>query len=1144
MTAYAFRTAVNGVALNPGDDLTFRLPTMSQGVLHLVVAPVEGIQPTGLVKYLYHGQTLVTSSLNYEPIPPQATLPEADDTWRLRLTLDKASAPRVYTFTLNYPSMLPILTRRIPLDFFQQGFDSNWNGRDYITIEFVNNTLAIHFDTELANYYHIPETDYVLAHFPTGDPPNLEVKDIVLSANSSAGGFGSLSGPLPLFQLYVTFTGVGGKPISGSVFGFSVNSNDFAITAKFFLTAVGEQVLFVSTDPPDPSSADSLRNPHFVGYLAQVTSDIRSKLFNTNSVIEDELADFIDKGLALAQTFLDGYSSQFGAVLTPWLLGAAFDVLSVAYDPTNSQPVPPTPSPTGQFVPQGDLVIEYVGDFESASGGGGIQMGPGVLTIATPFLPNGVIGTAYTRMLDAMSGTAPYAWTVTGTLPPGIGFTGNQFSGTPTAAGVYSIQVTLRDAAGTQLERTYTLAMNPKGLSITTANPLPDTTAMQAYAAVLTALGGTAPYTWSATGLPAGLALSASGVISGTLGRGGGAYTVVAKVVDQTGLAAWSPLALTVQEELLFNSVTYSPRGNGSKAWQPPVPPSPIGRGILPPGTSAGDLAKVDHIVVVMMENRSFDCMLGYLSKEGGRSDVEGLKWENDSNRTQFNYYQGKYYYPYRLTNTLAFTYEDQGPDHSYESVKAQMADNMGHFVSDYAKNKVGDNSGWLPLVMGYYTGEELPTYDFLAREFAICDHWFCSHPGPTWPNRFVYMTGELNRDSYGEPEVNTPSWSDFTPSEATTLFDHLSDRKVSWQYFQQRASMIRAFTKYSFDMVNVVEFDDPVNGFVAAAKNGLKSVTFIDPLFGDLPAGLDSPQDNDDAPPSDLKFGQQFISGIVNILFTPASNPAWQKTMLIIVYDEHGGFYDHVQPPFSAVPLMAQSGGKLGPRVPAFVVSAWTPAGLVLKDTFEHGSIAATILRRFCSPDPPVMSPRVSAAPDLRSALSLALPRGPFLLGPPPALVPPLRTDIRRFAVPQALDSYGAFLGGVALGIGSLPRQSPQPPTPPALPPTFLASIPASINFSPTLTGDVQSETLAITNTGTGAITIAIVGSPASRTSVFSWSSQNLTVNPGNSVNVVLTFSPRAVGAAEVILTVNSNAVGSPFKVTLTGTGKKGEGR
>jgi phospholipase C len=160
----------------------------------------------------------------------------------------------------------------------------------------------------------------------------------------------------------------------------------------------------------------------------------------------------------------------------------------------------------------------------------------------------------------------------------------------------------------------------------------------------------------------------------------------------------------------------------------------------------------------------------------------------------------------------------------------------------------------------------------------------------------------------------------------------------VSWKYFQQRESMMRAFTKYSFDMVNVLEYSDPLLGFHATVSKGmLPSFTWVDPLFGDLPAGISSPQDNDDAPPSDLRFGQLFIEDVYNTLFSPKNNPNWAKTMLIIVYDEHGGFYDHIDPPDNATPLRGQNSGKLGPRVPAFVVSPFTPAGLVLKDVFDQ---------------------------------------------------------------------------------------------------------------------------------------------------------------------------------------------------------------
>jgi phospholipase C len=428
-----------------------------------------------------------------------------------------------------------------------------------------------------------------------------------------------------------------------------------------------------------------------------------------------------------------------------------------------------------------------------------------------------------------------------------------------------------------------------------------------------------------------------------------------------------------------------------------------------------------------MMENRSFDHLLGYLSREGGRSDIDGLEPADIAVPTQFNYFDGRYYYPTRLTDPQIL----DSPHHSHENVKAQLADGHAHFVSDYARI-VNDVPDRLQAVMGYY-GEELATYAHLAREYAVCDHWFSSHVGPTIPNRFVMLTGDLNRDEYGQPEVDTPDFRTFTPSETPTLFDHLTERGVSWVYFENRVSLMRAFTRHTFDLTNVRGFLDPINGFEAtsAGRNqlggpaGLPSVTFIDPAFGDLPAGtLALQQDNDDAPPSNLMDGQVFIDNIVRTLLDPGRNPAWRETMLLVVYDEHGGFYDHVEPPVVPTSLSGQGTGRLGPRVPAFVVSPWTPARSVVKDTFEHASIPATILRRFCSPHPPSMGARVDGAADLRGALSLATPRGehvegPVMPTPPPAMA---RLAPRQFRVPERADDFGAFLGALMLTLGTPP--------------------------------------------------------------------------------------------------------------------------
>ena len=604
-----------------------------------------------------------------------------------------------------------------------------------------------------------------------------------------------------------------------------------------------------------------------------------------------------------------------------------------------------------------------------------------------------------------------------------------------TATGFFSIEAKVVDASDATATKTYAVAVNTPGIVIATPPLLPRAVVGDAYAAVLSASARTTQHlTWSATGLPPGLAMSKAGVLSGTPTGDSSTATIMAQAAGANNAIARRAFSLPILDALLFGDQMYTPRGAGTAMYSPPKPIDPVldHLPVNPAQTvDPGNLSKIDHIVVLMMENRSFDTMLGYLSKEGGRTDVEGLKWENDSNRTQFNFYNGQFYYPSRLMDTHLFSPEPTlGPDHSFESVKAQMTDNMGHFVSDYARAKItDDNPAQLSQVMGYYTGEQLPTYDLLAAEFAIRDHWFCSHPGPTWPNRFVYLTGDLNRDSHGEPEVNMPLYSDFTPSEATTIFDLLQDRKVLWQYFEQRVSTMRAYTKYTFDTQKVLEYSDKMTGFAASALAGLKPVTFIDPLFGDLPAGVGSPQDNDDAPPSDLADGQNFVREVATILFTPSANPNWMKTMLIIVYDEHGGFYDHVQPPSDAVPLIGQNSGKLGPRVPAFVVSPYTPAGMVLKDVFDHTSIAATILRRFCGPVPPFISGRVSAARDLRDALPLDEPRAiRFLFGLPGEETShrSLRAEPRTFTASAAPDAFGSLLAAMALMLGQGGNQAP----------------------------------------------------------------------------------------------------------------------
>ncbi len=398
--------------------------------------------------------------------------------------------------------------------------------------------------------------------------------------------------------------------------------------------------------------------------------------------------------------------------------------------------------------------------------------------------------------------------------------------------------------------------------------------------------------------------------------------------------------------------------------------------GPLDPGT----LANIDHIIVLTMENRSFDHMLGYLSlpyENGGmnRADVDGLKGG------EFNVCNGRTIKPFRFP--YGDTIFSPGPSNSFEPIAAAVdGGSMDGFAQVYA-DEYGNTLAH--RVMGYHSYDNVPTYDALAREFAICHRWFCSFPGETFPNRFFQLTGRPNIDPWGLWDYATDNASTFLFTD--TIFDHLSEQGVSWKYFEHSPCQLRLFERHTFDAQNVVSFNDPEFGFANLALSGsLPSVSFIDPHFKDFP-----PDSFCDEPPSDIRNSQKFIDDLVGIV---RASPNWEKTLLIITYDEHGGFYDHVPPP-AAAQVSPELPKTTGLRVPTFVVSPWIKRGSVFghdstainrpinenelmksaisNDSlhFDHTSILKTIARRFLSQKPPYMGARYAAAHDLSEVLS-----------------------------------------------------------------------------------------------------------------------------------------------------------------------------
>jgi phospholipase C len=397
-------------------------------------------------------------------------------------------------------------------------------------------------------------------------------------------------------------------------------------------------------------------------------------------------------------------------------------------------------------------------------------------------------------------------------------------------------------------------------------------------------------------------------------------------------------------------------------------------------------LEKIDHIVVLMMENRSFDQVLGYLMRDG-MPEVRGLTGHELNLGPGGGRHEVHEYGP----DQTVFPDKNLDPCHSKDCVAHQLEDGNGGFVKNFVATRTrpitDEQHG---LVMGYYTSRHLPVYDHLARLYCVCDAWHSSVPGDTWPNRLFSISG-------GEgPRVIDGFVADLAkrlgPLKALAnlpIYDraaftqHLEDRQ--WRWYSHDPATLRAVdstyrnpldlkpSNFAYFNRKKVSFGTQLaeraivghDSFLDdAAKGQLRDVSWIDPNFIDL--SVFDPGSNDDHPPSDVKAGQSLVLELYEAL---RRSPAWEKTLLVITYDEHGGFYDHVEPPA----VQDDTGYRtLGVRVPAILVGPHVKR-FVCHETFDHTSLIKTILTRFAAdPDGAAedMGQRVAAAPHLGAVL------------------------------------------------------------------------------------------------------------------------------------------------------------------------------
>ena len=406
----------------------------------------------------------------------------------------------------------------------------------------------------------------------------------------------------------------------------------------------------------------------------------------------------------------------------------------------------------------------------------------------------------------------------------------------------------------------------------------------------------------------------------------------------------------------------------------------------------ADNLEKVDNVVVLMLENRSFDHMLGYLSLTGGRPEIDGLRpgmANEDQGRTH-------------PVHHLATTAVEMDPDHSASAIDQQVAEgSMSGFVASAVATlaRRGVEDGDPGCVMGYYDAADVPVYDHLAEEFAVCDRWFSSVPGATLPNRLYALCGAAAGSRDDRPSYIPPLY------HQRSFIRHLDADHVSWRWYSFDPGTLRLadvhyrlghhqrfgyFSKTGLPWKTV--YDITVNPKIPsfledAAAGTLQQVSWIDPAFTNFnPLGFPV---NDDHPPADIKDGQDLVLAVYDAL---AASPQWDRSLLVIVYDENGGFYDHVPPP-PAADNEPEMFGHYGVRVPAIIVSPWIEPCTVSHTVFDHTSIIKTILSRFCpntlhqpeqakgtlarlGPSPQHPGLRVAQANDLGELLTRTTPR------------------------------------------------------------------------------------------------------------------------------------------------------------------------
>jgi phospholipase C len=370
--------------------------------------------------------------------------------------------------------------------------------------------------------------------------------------------------------------------------------------------------------------------------------------------------------------------------------------------------------------------------------------------------------------------------------------------------------------------------------------------------------------------------------------------------------------------------------------------------------------APFDTVVVLMMENRSFDHVLGWLPGANGRQ--QGLRYADEAGVVHETWplapdFQGCQY---------------QDPDHTWEGIAVQYANGA---CDGFLKTRTDRTRPADLYPIGYYREGELPILHALAKAYTTFDNYFCSMLGPTWENRLYQLTGTTQVgmdkiiDHFPRNDAERPC------DIPTAIFDRVRGAGLRAAYYYHGEPMTGLFKSKRYDDISL-----PIGRFFDDARRGtLANVVFVDPDYTD--DAEDAGTSNDYHHRGNMLVAEGFVASVYDAL---KDSPQWGRMVFVLNFDEHGGFFDHVVPPACEDDTVQPGPGpfpdlkRLGFRVPAIAMGPFAPAKIETAGPYEHCSILRMIEWRWSLAP---MTARDRTARNLADALDFRNPRPPLVL-------------------------------------------------------------------------------------------------------------------------------------------------------------------